>query len=82
MTTRSQRFLFALLIAFLLWCFDAFLQVRKVTAEQIQLEKFEGVFYPAIAQVQEMYEGYEDYQAEANSWGKRPSMDGAKRGKS
>lgn len=82
MTERQQRFWFALLIAFLLWCFDTFLQVRKVTAEQIQLEKFEGVFYPAVAEIQEMYEGYEDYQVEARQWARPCTVGRQKRGSS
>lgn len=83
MTPRMERFLAALLLSFCLWCLKAFLDCREVTAEQIKMDTFEGEFYPTVADIESMKQGYEDYQVEASEWFvKRSTASPRKRGKS
>ena len=76
--TRKERLIAALLLSFVLWCVNAHFEGREAMAEKIRIAKFEEEFYPAVATIEEMHEGLEDYKGEINSWG-RLSTDGRKR---
>lgn len=69
--TPRERFVTALLLSFALWCLNQHLIGRKVVSEVIKLDAFEEVFYPAVASVEAMHDGYEDYQMEASNWPKK-----------
>ncbi len=69
--TRKERLIAALLLSFVLWCINAHFEGRKAMAEKIRLAEFEEEFYPAVAAVEEMREGLEDYRVEAENWRNR-----------